>query len=89
MIGVGREKTFRSGFGRFSGSWAPLWARGTRCLDGVEREPLTPASLKAGGETYLYPAIEDHHLVQQRGGWNDQRVMGVYFQELATSTFLA
>ena len=54
------------------------WARGTRCLDGVEREPLVLASLRAGGATDLYLATEDLQLVQQRGGWNDQRVMGLY-----------
>ena len=49
---------------------------------------LDLGSFRAGGATYLLQITEDSELVRRRGRWASAKVMEVYLQEIAASTFL-
>ena len=55
--------------------------------DAIPR-PLTLASLRAGGATWLISESENAELVRRRGRWVSMKVMEVYLQEVTASTFL-
>ena len=55
---------------------------------GDSPKPLTLASLRAGGATWLITATENSDLVQRRGRWASKRVMEIYLQEVLATTFL-
>eukprot|EP00438_Fugacium_kawagutii_P024536 Skav223316 [mRNA] locus=scaffold200:41903:46588:+ [translate_table: standard] len=50
--------------------------------------PFTLASFRPGGATYLISQTESAELVRRRGRWISLRVMEVYLQEVAASTFM-
>ena len=52
------------------------------------RRPLTLASFRPGGATYMIGLTESSEMVRRRGRWLSLRVMEVYLQEVAASTFL-
>ncbi|CAE7864492.1 unnamed protein product [Symbiodinium microadriaticum] len=52
-----------------------------------EERPLDLGSFRPGGATYLLQATEDAELVRRRGRWVSHKVMEVYLQEIAASTF--
>ena len=78
----------------FSGS--TLRARLTKLLGrlglptqtGDYPKPLSLASLRPGGATHLMSVCESAELVRRRGRWASFRVMEIYLQEVAASTYL-
>ncbi|CAE7829539.1 unnamed protein product, partial [Symbiodinium necroappetens] len=60
-----------------------LWIPTSR----TSRRPLDLGSFRPGGATYLLQSTEDSELVRRRGRWVSQKVMEVYLQEVAASTF--
>ena len=50
---------------------------------------LTPASLRAGGATWLFETTRDLELVRWRGRWASNRTLEVYIQEVAADRLLA
>ena len=46
-------------------------------------------SFRPGGATFLLQATEDSELVRRRGRWASHKVMEIYLQEVASSTFVA
>eukprot|EP00438_Fugacium_kawagutii_P025642 Skav209573 [mRNA] locus=scaffold281:153023:156322:- [translate_table: standard] len=55
---------------------------------GSSAKPLTLASFRPGGATYLISQTESSEMVRRRGRWASLRVMEVYLQEVASNTFL-
>lgn len=51
-------------------------------------KPMTLASFRPGGATFLISQTESSELVQRRGRWASLRVMQVYLQEVSASTFM-
>ena len=51
-------------------------------------KPLTLASFRPGGATWLIAECEDVELVKRRGRWASYRVMECYLQEVMASTYL-
>ena len=51
--------------------------------------PFDLASLRPGGATFLLHRFEDSELVRRRGRWASARVMEIYLQEVAVSTYSA
>ena len=51
--------------------------------------PLDLGSLRPGGATFLLQFTEDSELVRRRGRWVSHRVMEIYLQVVAASTFVA
>eukprot|EP00438_Fugacium_kawagutii_P033689 Skav201145 [mRNA] locus=scaffold2068:57644:63547:+ [translate_table: standard] len=51
-------------------------------------KPLTLASFRPGGATYLIGLTESAELVRRRGRWVSMKVMEVYLQEVASHTFM-
>ena len=51
-------------------------------------KPMTMASLRPGGATFLMNCCESAELVRRRGRWASFRVMEIYLQEVAASTYL-
>ena len=49
--------------------------------------PFDLGSLRPGGATFLLHKFEDAELVRRRGRWISAKVMEVYLQEVAVSTF--
>ena len=54
----------------------------------MQERPLDLGSFRPGGATYLLQATEDSELVRRRGRWVSHKVMEIYLQEVAASTFL-
>ena len=52
------------------------------------QKPLTLASFRPGGATYLIGLTESSELVRRRGRWISLKVMDIYLQEVAASTFM-
>ena len=52
------------------------------------KKPLTLASFRPGGATYMISLTESAEMVRRRGRWLSMRVMEVYLQEVAASTFM-
>lgn len=52
------------------------------------QKPLTLASFRPGGATYLIGLTEYADLVRRRGHWISLKVMDIYLQEVAASTFM-
>ena len=50
--------------------------------------PFDLGSLRPGGATYILQVTENSDLVRRRGRWVSGRVMEIYLQETAVSTFL-
>ena len=50
--------------------------------------PMTLASFRPGGATYLIGATECAELVRRRGRWVSMKVMEVYLQEVQSATFM-
>ena len=50
---------------------------------------LDLGSFKPGGATFLLQASEDSELVRRRGRWASHKVMEIYLQEVASSTFVS
>ena len=50
---------------------------------------MTPASLRAGGATWLFEVCRDLSLVRWRGPWASVRTLEVYIQEVAADRLLA
>lgn len=63
-------------------------ALGLAARDGCS-VPYDPASLRAGGATFLLQKFEDPAFVRRRGRWLSEKVMECYIQEItiATHTF--
>ena len=55
---------------------------------GDHPKPLSLASLRPGGATHLMSVCESAELVRRRGRWVSARVMEIYLQEVAASTYL-
>lgn len=55
---------------------------------GQKPKPLTLASLRPGGATWLITATESAELVRRRGRWASFRSMEIYLQEVAAATYL-
>ena len=51
-------------------------------------KPLSLASFRPGGATWLIAECEDVELVKRRGRWASHRVMECYLQEVMASTYL-
>ena len=51
--------------------------------------PLDLGSLRPGGATFLLQFTEDSELARRRGRWVSHRLMEIYLQEVAASTFVA
>eukprot|EP00438_Fugacium_kawagutii_P033656 Skav204053 [mRNA] locus=scaffold3:301963:308610:- [translate_table: standard] len=51
-------------------------------------KPMTLASFRPGGATYLIALTESSELVRRRGRWASLRVMEVYLQEVSASTYM-
>ena len=51
-------------------------------------KPMTLASFRPGGATYLIAQTESAELVRRRGRWASMHVMEIYLQEVSTSTYL-
>ena len=49
---------------------------------------MTMASMRPGGATYLMNCCESAELVRRRGRWASFRVMEIYLQEVAASTYI-
>ncbi|CAE7515547.1 unnamed protein product, partial [Symbiodinium necroappetens] len=49
--------------------------------------PLDLGSFRPGGATFVLQATEDAELVRRRGRWVSAKVMEIYLQEVAASTF--
>eukprot|EP00438_Fugacium_kawagutii_P022811 Skav208203 [mRNA] locus=scaffold2026:167899:172464:+ [translate_table: standard] len=58
------------------------------CQPGDFPKPLTLASFRPGGATWLIVACEDASLVQRRGRWVSGKTMECYLQEVAASTYM-
>jgi hypothetical protein len=56
--------------------------------DKKRERPLDLGSFRPGGATYLLQATEDSELVRRRGRWVSHKVMEIYLQEVAASTYL-
>ena len=81
------ELVFRAGPSAFRGAFAEL----VRIL-GLpvgDLQGLTPASLRAGGATWLFETTRDLDLVRWRGRWASQRTLEVYIQEVSADRLLA
>ena len=50
--------------------------------------PVTLASLRPGGATYLIGVTESAELVRRRGRWISLKVMEIYLQEVHSATFM-
>ncbi len=48
---------------------------------------LTPASLRAGGATFLYQITDQPETVRYKGRWANSRMLEIYIQEVAANTF--
>ena len=55
---------------------------------GAIPRPLTLASLRGGGATWLIAQTENAEMTRRRGRWVSMKVMEVYLQEISASTFL-
>ena len=55
---------------------------------GQKPKPLTLASLRPGGATWLIRATESAELVRRRGRWASFRVIEIYLQEVAAETYI-
>lgn len=53
-----------------------------------KQKPLTLASFRPGGAIYLIGLTESSELVRRRGRWISLKVMDIYLQEVAASTFM-
>ena len=51
-------------------------------------KPLSLASLRPGGATYMITVSENAELVRRRGRWASFKIMEIYLQEVAASTYL-
>ena len=51
-------------------------------------KPLTLASFRPGGATFLIGQSESAEMVRRRGRWVSHKVMETYLQEVASSTFM-
>jgi hypothetical protein len=51
-------------------------------------KPLTLASFRPGGATFLIGLTESAEVVRRRGRWISLKVMDIYLQEVAATTFL-
>ncbi|CAE7151471.1 unnamed protein product [Symbiodinium necroappetens] len=54
----------------------------------VSVRALDLGSFRPGGATYMLQQTEDSELCRRRGRWASARVMEIYLQEIAASTFL-
>ena len=52
------------------------------------KKPLTLASFRPGGATFLIGLTESAELVRRRGRWVSLKVMDIYLQEVSATTFL-
>ena len=52
------------------------------------QKPMTLASFRPGGATYMISLTESAEMVQRRGRWLSLKVMNIYLQEVAASTFM-
>ena len=48
---------------------------------------MTPASLRAGGATWLYVETDAPDKVRFRGRWMSARMLEIYIQEVAADSF--
>ena len=55
-----------------------------RCND---TNGLAPASLRAGGATFLYQQCDQPEVVRFRGRWSNNRMLEIYIQEVTANTF--
>ena len=55
-----------------------------RCKDVVG---LTPASMRAGGATFLYQQCDQPEVVRFRGRSSNSRMLEIYIQEITANTF--
>ena len=58
------------------------------CKTGHSPKPLTLASLRPGGATWLITQTESAELVKRRGWWISYKTMECYLQEVASTTYL-
>ena len=58
------------------------------CKTGHSPKPLTLASLRPGGATWLITQTESAELVRRRGWWISYKTMECYLQEVASTTYL-
>ena len=65
-----------------------LQALGLPHRPGQKPKPLTLASLRPGGATWLIKATENAELVRRRGRWASFKIMEIYLQEVAAETYL-
>eukprot|EP00439_Symbiodinium_sp_Y106_P057394 s126_g8.t1 len=56
---------------------------------GGREKALDLGSLRPGGATFLLQCTEDSELVRRRGRWVSHKVMEIYLQEVAASTYIA
>ena len=52
----------------------------------VAPRPLTPASLRPGGATWLFQETDSPEVVRFRGRWLNSRMLEIYIPETATHT---
>lgn len=69
-------------FNLFAGS-------GGGVISGVKIPGLELGGERAGGATDLWLSCEDATFVHQRGRWTNSKVMQIYLQELAATTFVS
>ena len=55
---------------------------------GQKPKPLSLASMRAGGATWLITQTEQPDLVKRRGRWASMRVMEIYLQEVSAASYL-
>ena len=58
------------------------------CKLGEIPKPITLASLRAGGATWLISQSESSELVRRRGRWCSLRTMEIYIQEVMAETYI-
>ena len=58
------------------------------CKKDSRPKPITPASFRAGGATWLISQCESSEVVRRRGRWCSLRTMEIYIQEVMAETYL-
>ena len=53
-----------------------------------QQKPLTLASFRPGGATYLISLTESAEVVRRRGRWVSLKVMDIYLQKVSAATFM-
>ena len=80
---------FRVRFNRLVASFGLFAGSGGGILQCEKIPGLELGGERAGGATDLWLSSEDAVFVQQRGRWTNGKVMQIYLQELAATTFVS